>query len=241
MKIAKARISLLATTALVLALAGAASAKTKESDIWTGYMATGPTFTRTSLAWRQPTVQCTVPKAQVSIWVGFGGGGTLQQDGTIAVCDGLGSPKFYKMFWEMFRSPPPSSGAEPIVVSPGDEIEASVEYHAKDDTVTLEVKDKTSGQDMKTVQPCHGGCPRANTNWIVEAPGGGKYPLANFGTFKLKHAEGRGDHDGSAGPDLDYSGFTMMRKSVTMATCDKLKPDDDGRGRSFTCTWEAAQ
>jgi len=240
-KTASARIPLLATAALALAVAGAAAAKTKESGIWTGYMATGPTFTRTSLEWRQPTVRCTVPKAQVSIWVGFGGAGTLQQDGTIAVCDGLGSPKFYKMFWEMFRSPPPSSGGEPIVVAPGDDIEASVDYHAKDDTVTLEVKDKTSGEDMKTVQPCNGGCPRTNTNWIVEAPGGGKYPLANFGTLKLKHAEGRGDHDHGSDPGLDYSGFTMMRKNVTMATCDELKPDDDGHGQSFTCTWVAAQ
>jgi len=181
----------------------------------------------------------------VSLWVGFGGPRTLQQDGTIAVCDGPGAPKFYKMFWEMLRSPPPSSGGEPVVVAPGDDIEAHVEYNTRDDTVTLEVKDKTSGQDMKTVQACNGGCPRSNVNWIVEAPGGGKYPLADFGSLKLKYAKARGDEDtdahGPSGHSLSYSGFTMVRKGVTLATCDGLSSDDGGDGKSFACTWVAAQ
>ena len=228
--------SALAAAALALSIPAVGAAK--DSSIWTGYMAVGKTFTRTSLEWRQPTVTCTVANAQVSIWVGFGGAGTLQQDGTIAVCDGLGAPKFYKMFWEMLRSPPPNQGGEPIVVSPGDDIEASVDYDHKRDSVTLEVKDKTSGQDLKTVQPCNGACPLASVDWIVEAPGGGKYPLANFGSLKLKHAEGQGEPEAGG---LDYSGFTMIRKNVTLADCGALHSDDDGRGKSFTCTFRAAQ
>jgi hypothetical protein len=233
MKTIRLRSALLAAA---LGLAMPAVGAAKDDSIWTGYMASGKTFTRASLEWRQPAVTCTVANAQVSIWVGFGGAGTLQQDGAIAVCDRLGAPKFYKMFWEMLRAPPPNQGGEPILVSPGDDIVASVDYDHKHDQVTLEVKDKTSGQDLKTVQPCNGACPLTSVDWIVEAPGGGKYPLADFGSLKLTHAEA-----GAADAGLDYSGFTMVRKGVTMATCDDLRSDDDGHGKSFTCTFRAAQ
>ncbi len=211
---------------------------------WTGYTATGKTFTRISGKWRQPTVQCTLSDARVSIWVGFGGDETLQQDGVIAVCNGVGAPRFYKAWWEMFRpGSTPSPGAEPFVVNAGDEMEASVEY--KDDKYTLEVTDKTSGGHFKTVQPCDATCPRSSADWIVERPGSGKFPLADFGSMKFKNAKARGEHDADAdeasGHGLDYSRNVMVRLGHDLADCDDLRSDDGGDGKSFSCKWDAAQ
>ena len=131
----------------------------------------------------------TLSDSRVFIWVGFGGDETLQQDGVIAVCNAVGAPRFYKGVWEMFRpGATPSPGGEPFTVSPGDEIEASVEY--RDGSVTLEVKDNTSGAHLKTVQPCGAGRPRTSADWIVERPGSGRYPLADYGLGAARAGQG---------------------------------------------------
>lgn len=236
--------SLLTMVALAILTSGAAMAQPVENGPgWTGYTARGKIFTRVSAEWRQPAVQCTLGNSRVSIWVGFGGGGTLQQDGVIAVCSGVGAPRFYKAWWEMFRGPPNNTGAEPFVVSAGDEIKASVEYRG--DSVTLEVTDKTNGGHFKSVQACNGGCPRSTAEWIVERPGSGAYPLAQFAKATFKHAKARGDGDADrderSGSGLTYTRNVMVVKGVTLADCDALRAEDDGDGKTFSCTWDAAQ
>jgi hypothetical protein len=233
----------LALAALV-ALVGAARAQSVNGPSWSGYTATGKTFTRISARWREPTVQCTLGDARVSIWVGFGGDETLQQDGVIAVCNGVGAPRFYKAWWEMFRpGSTPSPGDEPFTVSSGDNIEASVEY--KDGSVTLEVKDKTNGGHFTSVRPCGAGCPRSSAAWIVERPGAGRYPLADYGSVKLTRVKARGDRDADAdersGRGLAYTNNVMVRLGHPLSDCGDIRSDDDGDGKSFTCTWRAAK
>jgi hypothetical protein len=242
MKIVHSLRIVLALAALAATIGGAATAQSVNGPSWSGYTAAGKPFTRISAKWRQPTVQCTLGDARVSIWVGFGGGETLQQDGVIAVCNGVGAPRFYKAWWEMYRpGATPRPGEEPFVVSPGDDIEASVEY--KDGSVTLEVKDKTNGAHFKSVQPCSANCPRSSADWIVERPGSGRYPLADYGSAKFTHAKARGDHDADGDETsrrrLTYTNNVMVRLGHTLSDCDDIRSDGDGK--SFICTWRAAK
>jgi hypothetical protein len=96
----------------------------------------------------------------------------------------------------------------------------------------LSVKDVTTGSSFSTAQECNPSvvCWRGTAEWIVERPGGGKYPLADFGTVAF------GDIDWkSSGPLPTFVDIEMVEKSTNtvLSTC---KPSVS----SYNCMWVAA-
>jgi hypothetical protein len=205
------------------------------------------TFSFVSATWTQPSVVCTVPDAEVSIWVGLDGDptSTVEQAGTVAVCGTAAAPLYYKAFWEMYAGAN-SIGGKPFIVSPGDFIQASVTYTNGD--YVLSVADLTSGQSYSTTRTCDASvvCNRATAEWIVERPGGGKYPLADFGTVKFANIGVKASSGDVTGAEID-----MVEKSTdaTLSTCENV-PNFPFKPLTLTpqiiialpvvCTWVAA-
>src|SRR6188472_3762174 len=72
------------------------------STNWSGYAATGRTFTSVSASWTQPTAICT-GASYSSFWVGLDGDGssTVEQTGSSADCSSAGVPSYYA-WYEMY-------------------------------------------------------------------------------------------------------------------------------------------
>jgi hypothetical protein len=215
---------------------GADAAETTSGN-WSGYVLKSPrtgenlpteTFSFVRSKWVQPKVVCSVPDARVSIWVGIDGWGTdtVEQVGTFAVCGSGAAPLSYTAFWEMVGSPK-NTGAQPFNVAPGDSIEASVTYASGAFTLTL--TDQTSGKKLSTVQHCaaESVCERASAEWIVERPGSGAYPLADYDKVVLN--------------PLVYvkAGAISQRLVVNMEHSGKVLSSCRVNGR-LTCQWVAA-
>jgi hypothetical protein len=237
-----------------LVAAPAAQAQEKLST-WSGYIVKSPnldlptppiTFTAVSASWTQPTVFCTTPDARVSVWVGLDGNGTptVEQVGTVAVCGEAGAPLYYKAFWEMYAGAD-SSGEEPFVVYPGDAIVASVTYSGGSYVLTL--KDVTTGHGFSTPQSCSTTvvCKRGTAEWVVERPGGGKYPLADYGTVDFS-----GTRFMNSSGDLVPSTMEMVYSKTILSTCSpkfQLFTDHGGSGsgihvvNGLDCQWMAAE
>jgi Peptidase A4 family len=191
-------------------------------------------------------VFCTTPNARVSFWVGLDGNGTptVEQAGTVAVCGDAAAPLYYKAFWEMYAGAD-SSGAEPFAVSPGDIIEASVTYTSGSYVLTL--SDLTTGRSFSTTQSCSATvvCKRGTAEWIVERPGGGKYPLADFGKIKFSSIS-----FASSGGSSEASNIEMVHADTILSICSPdfllvTHPGDFGSGirvvTAIACNWVAAE
>jgi Peptidase A4 family len=184
--------------ALLVALAGlvfcpAAQAQVTEST-WSGYLLKSPdltaskpptSFSTVGAHWIQPAVGCNGGNGRVSFWVGFDGGAagsvTVEQAGTFVRCM-PGKKPLYTAFWQMV-SRANGSGDQPFEVAPGDAIEAAVTY--ANGLFTLEVADVTSHHAplLKSIACADDPiCKRGTAEWIVERPGGGTYPLADYGS-----------------------------------------------------------
>lgn len=247
-------IAALLVTLGTLVLAPGARAQEKLST-WSGYSVESPgltlpappiTFTAVSATWTQPTVFCTTPNARVSFWVGLDGNGTstVEQAGTVAVCGSAAAPMYYKAFWEMYAGAD-STGDEPFTVSPGDVIEASVTYTGG--SYLLKLSDLTTKRSISTTQSCSSTvvCKRGTAEWIVERPGGGKYPLANFGTVKFSSISFT-----DSGGTVEQSEIEMVHTKTILSTCspDFLLVTHHGEPNSevhvvtaVDCKWQAAE
>lgn len=218
----------------------ASASKPATSNVWSGYVATGATFTSVVASWIQPNVTCPVANARASFWVGFdgAGNGTVEQDGTIAVCTAVNSPPTYRAWWEMITKSG-KRGKEPFTISPGDVIVASVRYDGG--TYALEVQDLTSGRTLNSNQTCTPACSRSSAEWIAERPGSGKYPLAEYGAVTFSGAFA-GTTGGSR--SISTGGYRKMKMvnhvtKKTLSVPSVLAPDS--HGTTFTVLWKAAQ
>lgn len=222
--------------------------------IWSGYVAkdaTSPTmvaspFTEVVAKWREPAVTCPDANARVSIWVGLDGDGspTVEQVGTVATCNGLDMPVVHRAFWEMYVGAN-SPGQQPFTVSPGDFITASVRYLGN--AYALEVMDMTNGRHFTTTKSCTAVCQRTTAEWIVERPGGGKYPLANYAEMKFTDVLAGTAGRGLGQPDSGLIQVTMEHRGTTLSTCllgpsSRVPPSVvPYRRNDITCTWHAAE
>ena len=220
------------------------AAVTNESQItahdWSGYGVKGDSFTSVEATWQVPAVTCPASNARVSIWVGLDGfidgnhGATIEQDGTDAICNG--STASYNAWWEMVVATSSKSGTF-FTVAPGDIIFSSVYYINSE--YALQVTDETSGKTSYSLQPCNAVCNHNSAEWIVEDPGVGKYPFANYSTLTFTGATaGTANITGgiSAFHDVDIE---MERQGVQMSVPTDLAAGSEGT--MFTVTWHADQ
>jgi hypothetical protein len=132
------------------------------SDNWSGYVATGTTYTSVTATWVQPAVSCT-SNGIVGTWVGLDGDGdgTLEQTGTDVNC-ATGSPQ-YSAWWEFYPDPSVTY-AEPVY--PGDTLVASVTYLGSD-KYSLKLADIT--RDWSENTPLSAVANNASAEIITEA------------------------------------------------------------------------
>jgi len=92
---------------------------------WSGYAATGGTYTSVSSSWTEPTGTCSSGDQYSSFWVGLDGysSDSVEQAGSEVDCDGH-TPEYYS-WYEMYPANPVNFSN---TVKPGDKFTGSVTY-----------------------------------------------------------------------------------------------------------------
>ena len=204
------------------------SASNATSTNWSGYAATGSTYTSVSANWTEPSVTCSSGNQYSSFWVGLDGDGsnTVEQTGSEADCSGS-TPQYYS-WYEMYPAAPVNF---PNPVSPGDHMTGSVTYNGGS-SFTLKLSDTTRGWSQ-TVNQSLTGASLASAEVIVEAPSSftGVLPLADFGTVNFNGST----VDGSQLSSFNPTEITMVSSSgVQEDTISALN------GGSFSATWDSS-
>jgi hypothetical protein len=206
---------------------GASHAATTSTN-WSGYVATGATFSSVSATWVQPAVTCRSGDQYASFWVGLDGytSNSVEQDGTDSDCSGS-TPQYYG-WYEMYPKPSYDFGGS---VSPGDTISASVTYSGTN-SYTLTLADESKGWSTSTTKKL-AKASRSSAEVIIEAPySGGVLPLADFGTVHFSDVLANGSPIGSFSPDS----IDMINGSGA----DKATVSSLSGGENFSATWISA-
>ena len=181
-----------------LPLAGRGGVRNQaQSTNWSGYAATGRTYTSVSASWVEPTGTCTSGHKYSSFWVGLDGfnSGTVEQTGSEVDCSGR-TPQYYS-WYEMYPAYPVNFSN---TVRPGDHFTGSVTFNGGS-SFTLKLSDTTQGWSH-TVNASLSGAARSSAEVIVEAPSSssGVLPLANFGTVNITSSTANGSAIGTFSP-----------------------------------------
>jgi hypothetical protein len=198
------------------------------STNWSGYAATGGTFTSVTGTWTVPTVATTTSGADAT-WVGIGGINStdLIQAGTEATVSG--GEVAYNAWIEML---PAASRPISLSVTPGDSVTVSITQKGTLDWL-IELKNNTTGGRYSTTVQYRSS--RTSAEWVQEAPsvGRGVVPLDDFGTLKITGASAVRD-----GASFDLN--ALSAKAITMINSARQAlavPSVIGAdGASFTVT-----
>jgi hypothetical protein len=201
---------------------------------WSGYEATGGTFTSVTGTWTIPNVSAASSTEADATWVGIGGvtSHDLIQAGTQAVINGSGAPA-YQAWYETL---PQVTQQVPLTVSPGDSMSVTLTQTSAGEWSVV-IRDNTTGQSYQTSIAYNSSL--SSAEWIQEMPSDETnfVPLDNFGSvsFTAGSATENGDTVSIAGANAQA--LTMVnRAGQTLATTSALGAD----GVSFTVTRTSA-
>lgn len=218
--------------------AAGSAASDAESTNWSGYAATGSTYTSVSTSWIEPSVNCSAtPNSYAAFWDGIDGysSSTVEQTGTLAECAGRTAE--YTGWYETYPKPMYTFGG---AVNPNDVLTATVTaVSSKQFVITLaDASSKgTSGNwSVSTTQTLTSAAALSSAEFIAEAPssGSGILPLADFGTVSFSNPL----VDGTALSST--SGVTpieMVKESRRSVTLEALPSSLSSSG--FGVTWES--
>lgn len=195
------------------------------STNWSGYAATGTTFTSVSGSWTQPSITCTNKPTYSSFWVGLDGDGSssVEQTGTGADCV-HGVPVYFG-WYEMYPAAPVTYS---LPVKAGDSMSAAVTTNGSG-TFTLKLSDASQNW-VQTTTATSATAALASAEVIAEAPSKGSVaPLADFGTANFSSVLADGRPIGSFNPES----ITMVSKSGII----KAQPSSLSGGENFSDTW----
>ncbi|HUQ42251.1 MAG TPA: G1 family glutamic endopeptidase [Candidatus Limnocylindrales bacterium] len=211
----------------------AAASSVSTSSNWSGYSASGGSFTSVTGTWTVPTVAATINGADAT-WVGIGGIDTrdLIQAGTQATVSG--GDVTYNAWIEML---PASSKPISLSVNPGDSVTVSITQKTALDW-TIELRNNTTGGRYNTTVQYRS--TNSSAEWVQEAPstGGGLVPLDAFGTLRFMNATAVRD---GVTVDLRAAGahaITMVNGARQPLAVPSVIGDD---GASFAVTRTDAQ
>jgi len=150
------------------------------SSNWSGYVASGGTYTSVTGTWIVPQVGATTTGADAT-WVGIGGvsGTDLIQAGTQATVSG--GTVSYEAWTEML---PDSSRTVSLDVAPGDSVTVSITEQTGGEWLIKMANNTTQATYQRTVRYASS---RSSAEWIQEAPSAGRgiIPLDDFGTLRF--------------------------------------------------------
>ncbi len=223
------------------------------SPSWSGYVASGRSFTRVEGEFVVPKMSCTAANANALFWVGFDGLNqgvktTVEQDGIEAKCTGGTKPTVnYYAWWEMYPTVSVQAlSTSQISIKPGDTIFAEVSYG---NGFTMTIKNLTTHQSPSIpTQFCRDkyNCARQSADWIAERwmPNTSNpnvfAPLTKWATdsslFKNDYAS---TSYSSVFEPMNYFNLDdiSMNDGRTLAEVSGLKDN----GSAFNDNWEAAQ
>jgi hypothetical protein len=154
------------------------------SHNWSGYAATGGTFTQVTGTWSLPQFSTDNTGGIDAAWVGIGGvrSRDLIQAGTQQTVSGTGRTQ-YEAWIEML---PRASRPVPLQVHAGDSITVNIAEQSPNEWL-IHFSNNTTGQTYDTTQQYQS--THSSAEWVEEAPsggrGGGVLPLDNFGTIQF--------------------------------------------------------
>ena len=198
------------------------------STNWSGYAASGRTYTKVSASWVEPTGTCSGSAKYSSFWVGLDGfsSSSVEQTGSEVDCSGR-TPQYYS-WYEMYPAYPVNFSN---TVRPGDHFTGSVTFNGGS-SYTLVLADTTQGWSH-TVSASLSGAANSSAEVIAEAPcctaSGGILPLAHFSPVTFSSAT----VDGSAIGNFNPTQIIMINNSGT----PKDSISSLSGGTSFTATW----
>ncbi|MDQ6671186.1 MAG: G1 family endopeptidase [Chloroflexota bacterium] len=150
---------------------------------WSGYAATGGTYTAVSGTWTVPQFAPDSQAGADAAWVGIGGVNTtdLIQAGTQQTVSGSGSTQ-YQAWVETL---PQASHPVPLTIHPGDSISVSITQQPQaQDQWLVAFSNTTTGQTYQVTE--HYTSSMSSAEWIEEAPSvmrGRQLPLDDFGSI----------------------------------------------------------
>jgi hypothetical protein len=218
------------------------------NSAWSGYVATGESFSAVAGSWTVPTLTCPAGSNTDSAeWVGIDGwgGATVEQDGVDSDCRN-GSPHYFA--WYEIYGDPDLAGGLPIVVSEpvaaGDVITASVSLSGS--TWLFGLADATKGWTTSIPVPSPTPSPaQASAEWIVEDPGGCTpecLTLADFSPVSFTGATATGNGRTGRISSFPYTAAQIVDIAVQIPppwTVFAAPGPVDSAGDGFTDTWYA--
>jgi hypothetical protein len=200
---------------------------------WSGYAATGGTYTAVSGTWVVPQFAPDSSAGADATWVGIGGVNTrdLIQAGTQQTVSGNGSTQ-YQAWVETL---PQASHPVPLTVNPGDSVSIAIN-HAPDaqDQWQVSFTNNTTGQTYQVTE--HYTSSMSSAEWIEEAPSaarGRMIPLDDFGSIDFSQGSTVKDGQTVTIASAGAQPITM----VARASNQTAKPSSLGAdGASFTVT-----
>ena len=151
---------------------------------WSGYVATGGTFSAVSATWTVPNVSAGTIGTDAT-WIGIGGVDStdLIQAGTQATVES--GQVVYSAIWETL---PEVAQPVPLTINAGDQISVSITQQ-KSDRWQISIKDATNRQSWAKSVTYNSSL--SSAEWIEEAPATGRLtilPLDSFGSVTFTSA-----------------------------------------------------
>jgi hypothetical protein len=203
------------------------------SQNWSGYAATGGTYTAVSGTWTVPQFAPSSQAGADATWVGIGGVNTrdLIQAGTQQTVSGSGSTQ-YQAWVETL---PQASHPVPLTVNPGDSVTISITQSPQaQDQWQVAFTNTTTGQTYQVTE--HYSSSLSSAEWIEEAPSaarGRQLPLDNFGSISFSQGSAIRNGQSVSIADAGAQPITM----VARGTGQTARPSSLGAdGASFTVT-----
>ena len=199
-----------------------------QSHNWSGYAATGGSYTGVTGTWIVPKATSGGRFATDATWVGIGGvrHRDLIQAGTEQTVLGQGQVR-YSAWIEIL---PQASRRVPLTVNPGDSITVSIDLKSTDQWA-ISFKNNTTGEAYETTKQYTSSLTSAE--WVEEAPSGGRrlLPLDNFGSIPFSNGSAIKDGKRVTIAQAGAKPITMVdRSGDAIAVPTELGKD----GSSFT-------
>ena len=239
------------------------------AENWSGYAASGTTYSAVTASWTVPTLTCPSGQADTlsSQWVGIDGvnDATVEQDGTEADC--TGTTASYGAWYEMYGDSVVHRGAAVTLgqqqtdapwqctplslagcpVAAGDAMTASVSVSASD-VWTIYMQDKTSPRAWTFSTTFNWTAPEeSSAEWIVERPEVctgedqcGITPLANFGTVQFTNATATTTSGAQSIRALGSEPIEMVSSSTDSTLLASPGALSSPGGSGFTDAWSAS-
>jgi Peptidase A4 family len=205
------------------------------SQNWSGYAATGGTYTAVNGTWTVPQFAPDSPAGADATWVGIGGVNTrdLIQAGTQQTVSGSGSTQ-YQAWVETL---PRASHPVPLAVNPGDSISVSISQSDRgQDQWDVSYSNNTTGQTYHVTEQYTSSL--SSAEWIEEAPSaarGRQLPLDNFGSVGFSQGSAVKNGQSVTIADSGAQPITMLARGN--GTRQVARPSNLGAdGASFTVT-----